>query len=361
MQTLIEELIIAPHERSGKRFDEPHGETPVCEMKDFKSPLEVRWCAGCGDYAVLAQVQKILPELGMPRENIAFISGIGCSSRFPYYMNTFGFHTIHGRASAVASGLKIARPDLSVWVVTGDGDALSIGGNHNIHLFRRNLDVNVLMLNNEIYALTKGQFSPTSHRGQITKSSPLGALEQPFNPPTLALGAGATFIARTIDRDLPHLRSTLLRAARHKGTSFVEIYQNCVVFNDGAFERFTDKSTKDVEFLNVEHGKPLVFGWEREWGVRLDGLRPEIISLGADSRFSLNDALVYDETDATMAHIVVGLTNKEGFPRPFGVFRAVSEPTFDEQIRAAQEQKIHEAGEGNLADLLTGRDSWIVA
>jgi len=348
MQTLIDELLM-----------QPATDASACSAKDFKSPLDVRWCAGCGDYAVLAQVQKILPELGVPKEDVVFISGIGCSSRLPYYMDTYGFHTIHGRASAVATGLKIARPDLSVWVVTGDGDALSIGGNHNIHLLRRNVNINVLMLNNEIYGLTKGQYSPTSRHGQITKSSPLGALEEPFNPPALALGAGATFVARTLDRDLPHLRATLKRAAEHVGTSFVEVYQNCVVFNDGAFDRFTDKTTKPETALFLEHGKPLVFGSGQSKGIALQGLKPVVLDL-QDGSHSVNDVLVYDETDATMAYILAAMSQLEGFPRPFGVFRAVEAPVYDDLVNMQITASRTLAGDRDLYALLQGSESWLV-
>ena len=233
---------------------------PILTAKDFATDQEVRWCPGCGDYSILAQVQKVMPGLGIARENIVIVSGIGCSSRFPYYMNTYGMHSIHGRATAVASGLKASRPELSVWIVTGDGDGLSIGGNHTIHLLRRNFDVNILLFNNQIYGLTKGQYSPTSEENKVTKSTPMGSIDHPFNPLALALGADSTFVARSMDRDPKHLQSMLLRANQHKGTSFLEIYQNCNIFNDGAFETFTEKSSKAEETLFLEQGKPLVFG-----------------------------------------------------------------------------------------------------
>ncbi|MEY3559742.1 MAG: hypothetical protein RIS12_174, partial [Bacteroidota bacterium] len=255
--------------------------------KDFSSDQEVRWCPGCGDYSILAQVQKVMPTLGIPRENIVFISGIGCSSRFPYYMNTFGMHSIHGRATAVASGLKASRPELSVWIITGDGDSLSIGGNHTIHLLRRNFDVNILLFNNQIYGLTKGQYSPTSEEKKITKSTPMGSIDHPFNPAALALGADATFVARTMDRDPKHLQAMLLRANAHKGASFLEIYQNCNIFNDGAFEIFTEKGSKATETLFLEQGKPLVFGANNDKGIKLDGFKPIIIDFAQG--FSADD------------------------------------------------------------------------
>ncbi|HEY4797595.1 MAG TPA: 2-oxoacid:ferredoxin oxidoreductase subunit beta, partial [Bacteroidia bacterium] len=266
--------------------------------KDFTSDQEVRWCPGCGDYSILKQVQSIMPELGIPREDIVFISGIGCSSRFPYYMETYGMHSIHGRATAIASGLKTSRPELSVWIVSGDGDGLSIGGNHMIHLLRRNINVNVLLFNNEIYGLTKGQYSPTSHEGHITKSSPYGSIDHSFNPLALALGAGGTFIARSMDRDPIHLRGILKKANEHKGTSFVEIYQNCSVFNDGAFEVFTEKATKKNESLFMEHGKPLLFGANNEKGIKLDGFKPIIVNV---SDVSANDLWIHDERDEMKA------------------------------------------------------------
>ncbi|MFY7997224.1 MAG: 2-oxoacid:ferredoxin oxidoreductase subunit beta [Candidatus Kapaibacteriota bacterium] len=302
-------------------------------VKDLRPAADVRWCAGCGDYSVLSQVQKLLPELGMVRENIAFVSGIGCSSRFPYYMETYGFHTIHGRAAAVATGLKVARPELSVWVITGDGDALSIGGNHTIHLLRRNVDVNVLLFNNQIYGLTKGQYSPTSQHGQMTKSSPTGMPDYPFNPVSLALGAGGTFVARTLDRDLKHLGAMLRRAADHKGTSFLEIYQNCVVFNDGAFDEFTDKATKPERVLFLEHGQPLIFGANKDKGIRLDGLKPEVVSL-ASGEYSAEDLVIYDEHDPTLAFLIANLTYNPDFPRPVGVFLNVDRPCYEDEITA---------------------------
>ncbi|MDX1523673.1 MAG: 2-oxoacid:ferredoxin oxidoreductase subunit beta, partial [Anaerolineae bacterium] len=260
--------------------------------KDFVSDQTVRWCPGCGDYAILAQMQKVLPDLGIPKEKIVFISGIGCSSRFPYYMNTYGIHSIHGRAPTLATGLKIANPDLSVWVITGDGDGLSIGGNHLIHVLRRNVDVNIILFNNRIYGLTKGQYSPTSLRGHKSKSSPMGSVEQSLNPLSVAIGAEATFVARTVDTNIKHLAETLKRAAAHKGTSFVEIYQNCVIFNDNAWSYATDANTRDENILMLEHGKPLIYGKNLDKGICLNGLNPEAVSLDDVSESEL---LVHDE------------------------------------------------------------------
>jgi 2-oxoglutarate ferredoxin oxidoreductase subunit beta len=264
--------------------------------KDFVSDQDVRWCPGCGDYAILAQVQKVLPELDVPRENFVFVSGIGCSSRFPYYVNTYGFHSIHGRAPAIASGLKMTRPELSVWIITGDGDALSIGGNHLIHILRRNLDVNILLFNNRIYGLTKGQYSPTSEVGKRTKSTPQGSVDHPFDPVQVAMGAGATFIARSIDVETRHLQDVIRAAHAHRGTSFVEILQNCNVFNDGAFEPLTDKKTKADHTIVLEQGAPLVFGPNRDRGIRLNAtLGPEVVELG--SGLSEDDCLRFDEAN----------------------------------------------------------------
>ena len=268
---------------------------------DFASDQAVRWCPGCGDYAILAQTQKVFPDLGLDKENVVFISGIGCSSRFPYYMNTYGFHTIHGRAPAIASGVKIANPELSVWVVTGDGDGLSIGGNHTIHLLRRNLDINVLLFNNRIYGLTKGQYSPTSEVGKVTKSTPMGSLDRPFNPMTLSLGADATFVARTIDRETKHMQAMIERSHSHKGTSFLEIYQNCNIFNDGAFAPMTDKVTKSDTVLWLEDGQPMVFGAEQNKGIKLDGNKPSVVEL--NGKFSMDDVLVHNEKDFVLSLI----------------------------------------------------------
>jgi 2-oxoglutarate ferredoxin oxidoreductase subunit beta len=328
--------------------------------KDLVTDQDVRWCPGCGDYSILKQVQTVIPELGIPKEKLVFVSGIGCSSRFPYYMETFGLHSIHGRATAIASGLKGARPDLSVWLVTGDGDALSIGGNHLIHMLRRNFDINVLLFNNQIYGLTKGQYSPTSEKGKITKSSPMGAIDHPFNPLALCMGADSTFVARSMDRDPIHLRTMLRRAHQHKGTSMLEIYQNCNVFNDGAFEVFTEKSTKAEETLFVENGQPLVFGANKNKGIKLDGFKPIIVDLEGNS---LNDLWIHDETDRVKASILTRFfdnTSTVGhLPRPFGVFYIEDRFTYED----AMEQQLEEAklkGEGDLDALLRGKNTWTV-
>ena len=274
----------------------------VLTAKDFATDQEIRWCPGCGDYSILKQVHTILPQLGLKQEDIVFISGIGCSSRFPYYTETFGMHSIHGRATAVASGLKAARPELSVWIVTGDGDGLSIGGNHTIHLLRRNFDMNVLLFNNEIYGLTKGQYSPTSPENKVAKSTPFGSIDHPFNPIALALGADATFVARSMDRDPAHLQNMLLRSYKHHGSSFLEIYQNCNIFNDMAFESYTEKSTKKDEALFMVQGQPLVFGANNEKGIKLDGFKPVIVNL--EEGASKDDLWIHDEADKNKAFIL---------------------------------------------------------
>jgi len=337
--------------------------TPLLTAKDFVTDQEVRWCPGCGDYSILAQVQKVMPTIGVPKENIVVISGIGCSSRFPYYTNTFGMHSIHGRATAVASGLKAARPELSVWIVTGDGDGLSIGGNHTIHLLRRNFDVNILLFNNEIYGLTKGQYSPTSEQKKVTKSSPFGSIDHPFNPLALAMGADATFIARTMDRDPKHLQAMLTRSHQHKGSSFLEIYQNCVIFNDGAFEQFTEKSTRSQEAIFLEQGQPLIFGATKNKGIKLDGLKPVIVDLeeGADT----SDLWIHDENDFYKAQILVRMFDDhriEGhFPRPFGVFYAIERACYEDSMSMQIEEAIATKGKGNLDKLLRGRETWEIA
>lgn len=331
--------------------------------KDFATDQEVRWCPGCGDYSILAQVQKVMPSLGIPKENIAIISGIGCSSRFPYYMNTYGMHSIHGRATAVASGLKAARPDLSVWIVSGDGDALSIGGNHTIHMLRRNFDVNMLLFNNQIYGLTKGQYSPTSEAHKVTKSTPYGSIDHPFNPSALALGADATFVARSMDRDPKHMQEMLLRSYKHKGASFLEIYQNCNIFNDGAFEIFTEKSTKLDNTLFLEQGKPLIFGAEKNKGIKLDGFRPVIVEIG--NGVSADDLWVHDEKDFYKAQILVRMFDDprvEGhLPRPFGVFYETERPCYEAEMEKQISDVMTSKGKGNLDKLLRGNETWTIA
>ncbi|MDQ0105719.1 2-oxoglutarate ferredoxin oxidoreductase subunit beta [Chitinophaga terrae (ex Kim and Jung 2007)] len=328
--------------------------------KDFATDQEVRWCPGCGDYSILKQVQTVMPTLGIPRENIVIVSGIGCSSRFPYYMNTYGMHSIHGRATAIASGLKATRPELSIWIVTGDGDGLSIGGNHTIHLLRRNFDVNVMLFNNQIYGLTKGQYSPTSEKNKVTKSTPMGSIDHPFNPMALALGADATFIARSMDRDPKHLQEMLKRSHAHKGASFLEIYQNCNIFNDGAFEVFTEKGTKMEETIFVEQGKPLVFGAQKNKGVRLDGLRPVVVELGAE--YSESDLWIHDENDFYKAQLLTRMFDDpriEGhLPRPFGVFYQGFRPSYEEVMEAQLSEAIDRKGAGNLDKLLAGNETW---
>ncbi|MFQ6676121.1 MAG: 2-oxoacid:ferredoxin oxidoreductase subunit beta [Fidelibacterota bacterium] len=331
--------------------------TPLTR-KDFVSDQDVRWCPGCGDYSILAQTQKVFPDLGVPREKFVFISGIGCSSRFPYYMNTYGFHTIHGRAPAIASGVKLANPNLSVWVVTGDGDALSIGGNHFLHILRRNLDINIVLFNNEIYGLTKGQYSPTSELGKITKSTPFGSLDRPFNPPAVALGASATFVARSIDVYGKHLQEMLQRCYQHHGTSFLEVYQNCLIFNDGAFRNLTEKDEKADHVLVLENGKPLIFGRNRDRGIHLDGFTPQVVTLGKNG--SVDDLVVHDETDKNLAVILARFTYDDRFPKPIGVLYRSDEPAYEDMLATQIEKAKETLGEGDLAELILGADTWEV-
>ncbi|MDQ7039681.1 MAG: thiamine pyrophosphate-dependent enzyme [Rhodothermus sp.] len=331
---------------------------PRLSRKDFASDQDVRWCPGCGDYAILATVQRLLPDLGIPRENIVFISGIGCSSRFPYYMNTYGMHSIHGRAPAIATGLKASRPELDVWIITGDGDGLSIGGNHLIHILRRNLNVQILLFNNQIYGLTKGQYSPTSEAGKVTKSSPYGSIDHPFNPVTLALGANATFVARSMDRDTKHLQEMLRKAHDHQGAAFVEIYQNCNIFNDGAFFQFTERDTKPQRALFLEHGKPLVFDAGRK-GIRLDGLRPEAIDL-TNGQWSLDDCLVYDETNRELAYIMARIFFHSDLPQPFGIFYREKRPTYEDLLHRQIAEVTARKGKGDLQALLRSGDTWVI-
>ncbi len=330
--------------------------------KDFSSDQEVRWCPGCGDYSILKQVQTILPDLGRPKEEFVFISGIGCSSRFPYYMDTFGMHSIHGRANAIATGLKATRPELSVWVISGDGDSMSIGGNHFIHMLRRNPDINLLVFNNQIYGLTKGQYSPTSEQGKVTKSTPMGSIDYPFNPIALSLGADGTFVARTMDRDPKHQQAMIRRAYDHQGTSLVEIYQNCNVFNDGAFEIYTEKSSKKEQTLMMEHGKPLVFGENNDKGIKLDGFKPIIVDLN-DS--SVNDLWIHDEEDLVKATILSRFYDDpakgDHFPRPFGVFYVNNhKDTFDKLFNDQMAYAKEKLGKGDLDKLIAGKETWVV-
>jgi 2-oxoglutarate ferredoxin oxidoreductase subunit beta len=333
---------------------------PPLTAKDFATDQEVRWCPGCGDYSILAQVQKVMPTIGVPKENIVIISGIGCSSRFPYYMNTYGMHSIHGRATAIASGLKATRPELRVWIVTGDGDSLSIGGNHTIHLLRRNFDVNILLFNNQIYGLTKGQYSPTSEKSKVTKSTPFGSLDHPFNPLALAMGADATFIARSMDRDPKHLQEMLKRSHAHHGSSFLEIYQNCNIFNDGAFEVFTEKSSKAQEALFMDQGRPLIFGANQEKGIKLDGFRPVVVNL--NEGHSADDLWIHDEKDFYKAQILVRMFDDpriEGhLPRPFGVFYKGDRPCYEDTLNLQVDEVVASKGAGDLDKLLRGRETW---
>ncbi|MFB7595454.1 2-oxoacid:ferredoxin oxidoreductase subunit beta [Streptomyces sp. NPDC056160] len=336
--------------------------TAAQSMKDFKSDQEVRWCPGCGDYAVLAAVQGFMPQLGIARENIVFVSGIGCSSRFPYYMNTYGMHSIHGRAPAIATGLATSRRDLSVWVVTGDGDALSIGGNHLIHALRRNVNLKILLFNNRIYGLTKGQYSPTSERGKITKSTPMGSLDAPFNPVSLALGAEATFVARTIDSDRRHLTEVLQRAAAHPGTALIEIYQNCNIFNDGAFDALKDTQRAAEALIRLEHGAPIRFGADGSRGVVRDRVTGDlkVVTVTAENEAGL---LVHDAHSAspTTAFALSRLADPDTLHHtPIGVFRDIQRPVYDTLMADQLDTAARQHGKGDLTALLTGHDTWTV-
>jgi 2-oxoglutarate ferredoxin oxidoreductase subunit beta len=335
---------------------------PVLKAKDFKTDQEVRWCPGCGDYAILAAVQGFMPELNIPRERIVFVSGIGCSSRFPYYMNTYGMHSIHGRAPAIATGLAASRPDLSVWVVTGDGDGLSIGGNHLIHALRRNVNVKILLFNNRIYGLTKGQYSPTSEQGKITKSTPMGSLDYPFNPLSLAVGADATFVARTIDSDRKHLTSVLRAAAEHRGTAFVEIYQNCNIYNDDAFELLKDPSTRDDWTIRLEHGEPLRFGRDGSHAVVRDPSAGGGLRVGTDVPADDTSVVRHDAhaEDPSYAFALSRLATEDLRYTPIGVFRSVERPSYD-VLMADQMEQARAKGRGDLATLLRGSDTWKIA
>jgi len=328
--------------------------------KDFVSDQEVRWCPGCGDYSILAQTQKVMPDFGYPRENIVFISGIGCSGRLPYYMNTYGFHTIHGRAPTLATGLKAARPDLMVWVITGDGDALSIGGNHVLHSMRRNVDIRLVMFNNRIYGLTKGQASPTSEIGKKTKSTPAGTIDTPIIPLSIALAAEATFVARSVDTHTEHLQETLERAGRHKGSAFVEVLQNCNIFNDGAFRDFTERDVREDRMLVLRHGEPMIFGKDRDRGIRLNGLHPEVVQLGDDVTEA--ELLVHDETaeEPFLAYMLSRMSYPD-FPVPVGVFRRVERPTHDQLMLAQVDDAITRSGAGDLHELLHSGETWVAS
>lgn len=329
--------------------------------KDFSSGVDVKWCPGCGDYSILAQVQKTSPDFGEKKENIVWISGIGCSSRFPYYMNTYGFHTIHGRAAAIATGVKLANPKLQVWVATGDGDMMSIGGNHFIHACRKNVNLKIVMFNNRIYGLTKGQYSPTSEKGKFTKSSPYGTVDWPFNPIKVATGSGASFVARSLDRDPKHMQEMITRAAHHKGLAFIEVFQNCPIFNDGAFFPLTEKETKADNVIFLEHNKPLVFGANKDKGIKLDGLNPVIIDLN-DGVHSINDCWVHDEFDEnpTRVFLLARFTDIPGFPTPVGVFRQYNKETYDiDYVKQIEEVK-KKKGEGTYEKLMFKSGTWEV-
>jgi 2-oxoglutarate ferredoxin oxidoreductase subunit beta len=328
--------------------------------RDFESDQDVRWCPGCGDYSILANVQKMMPELGIQPENIVWVSGIGCASRFPYYMKTYGFHTIHGRAPAFAMGIKLANPKLSVWMVCGDGDGLSIGGNHTMHAIRRNLDIKILLFNNRIYGLTKGQYSPTSGVGMVTKSTPTGAPDAPVDPAAFAIGCSATFVARSIDTDAKHLTEVLLRAARHSGTAFVELYQNCIVFNDATFDDFAAKENRDEHTIRVEHGKPLLFGAQKNKGLSIDSrtLALKVVTLGVDGATEA-DVLVHDETNATIAYMLARMPFPE-FPVALGVLQAVDRPTYDGTVHEQNEAARKKHGTPSLDKLLRSGNTWQV-
>ena len=335
---------------------------PIYKKKDFQTDQEIRWCPGCGDYAILSAVQMVFAELGVKRENFVFISGIGCSSRFPYYMNTFGFHTIHGRAPAVATGLKLTRPELDVWVVTGDGDSLSIGGNHTIHMLRRNVGLKVLMFNNRIYGLTKGQYSPTSEVGKKAKSTPFGSVDRPLHPLSIALGAEATFVARSVDVFQNHLKETLKKAAAHSGSAYVEILQNCNIFNDGAWEALTEKETRSDNVLELVHGKPLIFGKNRDKGIRMNGLELEVVTLGSGGATEA-DLLVHNDSNPNplYAFALSRMDSLEGFPTPIGVLRGVEgTPRYEDLINNQIKEVQAKRGKGDLAKLLRSGDTWEV-
>lgn len=324
--------------------------------KAFSSDQEVKWCPGCGDYSILSAIQSALTKIGKKREEIVFVSGIGCSSRFPYYMNTYGYHTIHGRAPAIASGMKIVNPNLSLWVITGDGDGLSIGGNHLIHAIRRNIDLNILLFNNEIYGLTKGQYSPTSKQGQITKSTPYGSLDRPFSPAKLAFGASATFIARTLDTDQKHMEKIMLEAEQHRGTSFIEIYQNCVIFNDGCHKAYTDKKSRDDHSILLEDGKPMIFGDEVKKGLILEHLSLKIVELGA--QYTEEMCLVHDKSNEHLASLLVNMDADPSMPKLYGVLYAVADVIYNEQVSSQIEAVKKSKGKGSFHTLLHAGETW---
>ena len=322
--------------------------------KDFKSNQEIRWCPGCGDYSIISSLQSILAELGRDKDNLVMVSGIGCSSRFPYYMDTYGFHSIHGRANAIATGVKVANPDLETWVITGDGDGLSIGGNHMIHSLRRNVNLKIILFNNEIYGLTKGQYSPTTPQGQKTKTSPFGSVDAPFNPLQLALGAGATFAARTLDVRPKHMKAVLKAAAEHKGAAFVEVWQNCVIFNDGCFKDWSEKKVRDDQTVDLVAGQPMIFGAEKEKGLKAEGCHIQVVSA--------DEASIWDPTVESPgpAFLMSQLDKDPSMPRPFGIYRQVEAPTLDELVRDQITEVTDKRGVGSLKDLIYTSDAWEV-
>ncbi len=333
---------------------------PIYAKKDFQTDQEVRWCPGCGDYAILSAVQAVFAELGVPREKFVIVSGIGCSSRFPYYMNTYGFHSIHGRAPAVATGIKLVRPDLDVWVATGDGDSLAIGGNHTIHMLRRNVGVKVLLFNNRIYGLTKGQYSPTSELGKKAKSTPYGSADRPFNPLSLAIGADTTFVARSVDVFQPHLKEVLKRAAAHQGSAYVEILQNCNIFNDGAWETLTEKEARSEHVMTLQQGSPLIFGKNQDKGIRMKGLDLEVVALG--NGIAEKDLLIHDEKNWNPAYafLLSRMELSSGFPTPIGVLRSVEAPRYEDLVTAQIQDVVAKRGKGDISKLLRAGDTWEV-
>jgi len=324
--------------------------------KDFASDQEVKWCPGCGDYAILSAIQTAMTKIGRKREDVVCVSGIGCSSRFPYYLNTYGYHTIHGRATAIASGVKTANPELSVWVITGDGDSLAIGGNHFIHAIRRNVDMNIVLFNNEIYGLTKGQYSPTTVRGHITKSSPYGSLDRPFSPAKLAFGASATFIARTADTNIKQIEEIMLEAENHRGTSFIEVYQNCVIFNDGCHSEYADKKTKDDHSIILTQGEPLIFGDEVKKGIVFEDMALKVVELG--STYTEADCLVHDKTNEVLASLLVSMDANPSMPKLYGVLYAVQDVIYNEQVATQVAEVIEQQGEGDFDKLLNSGETW---
>jgi 2-oxoglutarate ferredoxin oxidoreductase subunit beta len=335
-------------------------EMPTYTKKDFVPDQEVKWCPGCGDYTILAAIQMVMPKIGKRKEDIAFVSGIGCSSRFPYYMSTYGMHTIHGRAPAVATGLKTTNPNLDVWVITGDGDSMSIGGNHFIHAIRRNVDLKIIIFNNEIYGLTKGQYSPTSNVGLVTKSTPYGSIDRAFMPGSLATGSEATFFARTIDTDIKHMQDVFMKAAQHKGTAVVEVLQNCVIFHDGAHDNLSNKETKEDTTLKLEHGKPLIFGKDKNKGIRILGMTPEVVTIG-ENGITEKDIFVHNENiqDPTYT-FMLSRFHYPAFPVPMGVFRAISAPCYDLEVEKQVNAVIEKKGKGDMKALLMSGETWEV-